>query len=266
MPAHSRGPLYPERLPYLQRMPPPSAAAELVRWFWITRWQLAPGQTSRQHLIAYPAFNLVIEPELIGLYGPTTRASFRDLSGAGWAIGALLWPAAVRSFTPDPSALVAKSLLLSEPALHHQVEAAMAAHRLDAAVTQFSSWLVERVGPPTPEALLANRLVAAAEEPDALRVGDLATTLAVSARTVQRLAQAHVGLSPAALIRRRRIQEAAERLRLQPEIDLARLAVETGYADQAHLTHDFARILGLTPGSYRRSQADPAQAECGDDA
>ena len=247
-------------------MLPPSTAAELVRWFWVTRWQLAPGQTSRQHLIAYPAFNLVIEPDRIGLYGPTMRASFRDLSGAGWAIGALLWPAAVRSFTPDPGALVAGSLLLSESALHHGVGAAMADGCASEAVAQLSSWLVERVGSLSRDALLANHLVVAAEESDVLRVGDVATRLGVSARTVERLARAHIGVTPAALIRRRRIQEAAERLRLQPEVDLAQLAVETGYADQAHLTHDFARILGLTPGNYRRAQAELGKADQGIDA
>jgi AraC-like DNA-binding protein len=238
----------------------------LVRWFWITRWQLAGGQTSRQHLIAYPAFNLVIEPGSIGLYGPTTRASFRDLNGFGWAIGALLWPAAVRSFTPDPSALMDGSLLLSEAALHQHVAAAMARDRPSEAVAQFSSWLVERVGPLGRDALLANQLVAVAEESDALRVGDLAGKLAVSARTVERLARTHIGVTPAALIRRRRIQEAAERLRLQPELDLAQLAVEIGYADQAHLSHDFARILGLTPGNYRRAQAGPGKADPASDA
>ncbi len=255
MPAESRGPLYPELLPTLHRAPPLPAAAPLVRWFWITRWQLEPGQVSRQHLIAYPAFNLVVEPPQVGLHGPTTRASFRDLSGSGWAIGALLRPAAVRAFVSDPREVVDDTVWLSEPVLPQQLATVLAGAGAQAAAAHFSSWLIERVGEPSADALLANQLAEEAERPGLLRTSELAERLGVGVRRIERLAQAHLGVTPAALIRRRRIQEAAERLREQPAIDLARLAAETGYTDQAHLTRDFARVLGVTPGSYRRTQA-----------
>ncbi len=55
------------------------------------------------------------------------------------------------------------------------------------------------------------------------------------------------------MIRRRRLQEAAERLRTNPDADLATVAAEFGYADQAHLSRDFRAVLGLTPSSYRAS-------------
>jgi len=101
--------------------------------------------------------------------------------------------------------------------------------------------------------LLANRLAELAEDPGVRRVGTIAEQLAVSERTLQRLARTYVGLSPAALIRRRRLQEAAERIRDDPEADLAALATELGYTDQSHLTNEFARVLGFTPASYRRT-------------
>ncbi len=53
------------------------------------------------------------------------------------------------------------------------------------------------------------------------------------------------------MIRRRRLQEAAERVREDPAVPLAVLATELGYADQAHLTRDFRAVLDFTPGSYR---------------
>jgi transcriptional regulator GlxA family with amidase domain len=61
----------------------------------------------------------------------------------------------------------------------------------------------------------------------------------------------HVGLSPAAMIRRRRLQEAAQRVRENPEADLASIAAELGYADHAHLTRDFQAVLGIAPRTYR---------------
>jgi len=62
-------------------------------------------RVSRQYLVAFPASNLVVEPHKVGLSGPSTRRSYRDLTGTGWAVGALLHPAAVPSFTGAPADL-----------------------------------------------------------------------------------------------------------------------------------------------------------------
>jgi AraC-like DNA-binding protein len=254
----SRGTLFPRELPEFHRLPPGTQVEHLVRWFWITRWNLPDGEISRQQVISYPALNLVVEDGGVGLAGPGTRVGHRDLFGSGWAVGVLLRPAAVPAFTDDPGALRDRYEPLDEPALHAEVAAVMAdpspAGRTVAAAA-LSAWLVARVGEPGDDALLANRLVAAAEDPAVQRVGTLAGRLATSERTVQRLARRYVGLTPAALIRRRRVQEAAERLRDDPGTDLAALATELGYTDQAHLTNEFSRVLGSSPAGYRRVAA-----------
>jgi AraC-like DNA-binding protein len=54
------------------------------------------------------------------------------------------------------------------------------------------------------------------------------------------------------MIRRRRVQEAAERLRTDPDTTLAAVAADLGYSDHAHLANEFRSVLGLTPGAYRR--------------
>jgi len=50
-----------------------------------------------------------------------------------------------------------------------------------------------------------------------------------------------------------RLQELARALAVQPEPDLAALAVDLGYTNQAHLTRDFTTAVGTTPGAYARS-------------
>jgi AraC-like DNA-binding protein len=259
MPGSARGTLYPKRLPELYRLTPGPAAGPLVRWFWITRWSLPEGEVSRQEVISFPALNLVVENGLVGLAGPTTHADHTDLFGSGWAIGALLRPAMVPVFTADPGSLRDRYDPFEAPDLHATVAAAMTADSdagRTAAAERFASWLVARAGDPPEEALLANRLAELAEEPGIRRVGALAERLAVSERTLQRLARTYIGLSPAALIRRRRLQEAAGRIRDDPDADLAALATELGYTDQAHLTNEFARVLGYTPARYRRTLFD----------
>src|SRR5262249_4656762 len=82
--------------------------------------------SSRQHLIAFPACNLVVEPGAVGLAGPSTGSSYRDLTGTGWAVGALLQPAAVPHFAADPAALRDTYQPVDLPVLHEPVRRAPA--------------------------------------------------------------------------------------------------------------------------------------------
>ena len=47
---------------------------------------------------------------------------------------------------------------------------------------------------------------------------------------------------------------AAQRLREDRAVTVSRIAAELGYADHAHLTADFRRVLGLTPSGYREER------------
>ena len=253
----TRGVLYPARLPQFHRLPAPADVTELVAWFWIPEWDIEPGRSSRQEIVAYPALNLVVDAEGVVLSGATTRVSHRDLRGRGWAVGALLRPAAVAALIDDPVSLVDGERALDVPGvaeLHAAVVAAMAARegRRERAVEGFSRWLVARVGAVEEPARQANALMEVLMgEHAALTPEEAATRLAVSVRTLQRMTHRHVGLSPATMIRRRRLQEAAQRVREQPDVDLASIAAELGYADHAHLTRDFRAVLGIAPRAYR---------------
>ncbi len=254
----TRGILYPARLPQFTRVPPGAAATDLVEWFWIPEWDIAPGRSSRQEVVAYPASNLVVEGGGVGLFGPTTRRSHRDLTGRGWAVGALLRPAAVGALATDAAALVDASVSIHAPELVRAVSEAMddpdAPARHPRAVEAFSSWLARRVGGVGDEQRLANDMAALLmTDPEIVRVEEAAARLAISARTLQRLARRYVGLTPSAMIRRRRLQEAAQRVRDDPDADLAAIAAELGYADHAHLTNDFRSVLAFTPSSYRHA-------------
>lgn len=245
-----RGVLYPARLPRFTRLPPGEVAAGLVEWYWIPQWELPAGVESRQALLPYPAANLAVEPDGVTLWGVTTRAGERVLRGSGWAVGALLRPAALLRLSAAPADLADRHTVLDEPALQAAVAAAMPDPQ--AAARLVEAWIVDRVGEPTPEARLANAMAGLLmTDPTILRLDDAAARLRVSARTLQRLAHRSVGLPPAAMIRRRRLQEAAQRVRDDPEATMAEIAADLGYADQAHLANDFRTVLGLTPSDYR---------------
>ena len=256
-----RGILYPAALPTFTRFAAPERVAGLVRWFWIPEWNLEAGRVSRQDIIAFPACNLVVERSVVGVAGPTTRRSFRDLTGSGWAVGALLLPAAAPQLGVEPDRLRDSHVAMELPDLQARVVAAMTGagsppERRATAVEAFSDWVAEQLTPPDDEGTLANAMARLVDEDaEVLRVGDVADALGVSVRTVQRLASRYIGMPPAAMIRRRRLQEAAQRLREEPGTELAALAAELGYADQAHLANDVRTVLGLTPSRYRGAVA-----------
>lgn len=78
-----------------------------------------------------------------------------------------------------------------------------------------------------------------------------ARAIGVSRRGLERAFRIAVGLSPAAYSRLRRIDHCARELRREGAA-LSALALDAGYADQAHFCREFRQIVGLSPGAYRR--------------
>jgi len=245
------GTLDPERLPSrFRRQQPLADHSEVVGWWWISEWDLPEGTTAPQRVLAFPTSNLVVETTMVVLSGPTTRASTKVLSGSGWVLGALLRPAAVAALTSDPGRMRDRHEVFTAPELHQLVADASS---LDEATRDFGLWLLNSVGHLKDEAVLANRLLdATMAEPGLSSVGALANHLGVSERTVHRLAQRYIGLTPYMMIRRRRLQEAAQQVRQEPQCSLAEIAARHGFVDQAHLTREFRQALGTTPRGYRQ--------------
>lgn len=82
------------------------------------------------------------------------------------------------------------------------------------------------------------------------RVEWLADALGISDRQLRRRFHRFVGYGPKTLdriLRFRRLVSQSPAIR-SGDGDLARLAAELGYADQAHMTRDCVALSGLTPG------------------
>ena len=81
-------------------------------------------------------------------------------------------------------------------------------------------------------------------------VEEIARRHAVSTRTLQRLFRRHVGVGPKWVLRRYRLQEAAEQLAAGERSDWTRLALDLGYFDHAHFIRDFRAVVGRSPSEY----------------
>ena len=89
------------------------------------------------------------------------------------------------------------------------------------------------------------------------RVEWLADALGISDRQLRRRFRRFVGYGPKTLdrvLRFRRLVSQSPAIR-SGDGDLARLAAELGYADQAHMTRDCVALSGLTPGRLAATRA-----------
>jgi AraC-like DNA-binding protein len=64
------------------------------------------------------------------------------------------------------------------------------------------------------------------------------------------------GLSAGQWLTRLRIDQAGERLR-QGDAPIVEVALACGYADQTAFTRQFRKVVGLSPGAYRRARRSP---------
>lgn len=258
----SRGPLIPSGpgRADLRRLPPSDAVADLVRHFWIARWEVPDGAVHEQRVLTYPACNVVVESDAGRFYGPVTALSRKRLTGAAAAFGVLLQPAAGALLSDVPLPELADSHRESGDFgfdVGASIAAALDAGSADDAVADFERWLTRRLPDGADEAgLLINRITDAVEQDTSIsRVRDLAGRFALTDRSLQRLVRERVGMHPKWLIQRRRLQDAAHRMATGAAPNLARLAHALEYADQAHFTRDFSAVVGLTPSQYIRQLA-----------
>ncbi|HEX4710094.1 AraC family transcriptional regulator [Phenylobacterium sp.] len=80
----------------------------------------------------------------------------------------------------------------------------------------------------------------------------LAGVAGLSPSHFHRAFRASMGAPPHRWLTARRIRRAQE-LMLNPDKSLADVAIETGFADQPHFTRTFSRVLGVSPGAWRRA-------------
>lgn len=89
------------------------------------------------------------------------------------------------------------------------------------------------------------------EDRTIIKVEQLSQRTGMSVRQLQRLFHKYVGVTPKWVIKRFRLQEAAERIEKDASKPWAELAIELGYFDQAHFIKDFKAVLGKSPAAYR---------------
>src|SRR5215213_8080267 len=215
----------------------------LMQRFWIPVWSVPPGQEAPQRVLQYPVSLVVIAADYARFYGVVSGLSTTTLTGTGWAVGLMCAPAAGALVAGGPMSEytdrhvdVVDVLGAAGEQLTTRVREAMAtdpvapaAHA--AAMAAFGDALRPFL-PVDDDGLMVNRVVAFVEgDREVTRVAQVCERFGLSERALQRLLQRRLGLTPKWLIQRRRLQEAAERLR-GGSAGVGDVAALLGYADQ----------------------------------
>lgn len=89
---------------------------------------------------------------------------------------------------------------------------------------------------------------------ECIRVSDLSCLARSSPSYFSSAFKRTFGISPHAYLMTRRISRAVE-LMLGSDAPLSQIAINCGFADQAHFSRQFRRTMGATPSTWRRERA-----------
>lgn len=246
----------------VRRVAPSERWRPFIEYHWIVRWECP--ETYEQQVIPQPCVHVSAEPHdgrpRLLVNGITREPFVRRLSGTGHVLGAAFKPASFRAVLgadlgsvsgrivpmgdlvgPDDSAAAGE--ILRPDATDEQMVTALEGHLdgLGAVVAD-------------PHADVVNALVAEAEQDRSLiRAEQLAARAGVSLRTLQRQFTGYLGIGPKWVVQRFRLLDAAAAAHDGAPTDWARLAVELGFSDQAHLTRAFTAVVGTPPATYERN-------------
>lgn len=173
----------------------------------------------------YPAVHLDINATLVTSDGITTAgAAFAHIDMA---------LSVVQKRSPALADAVARYLLIGTRASQASFAAPTMLARNNPVLVAFEEWVRTHLA-------------------GAARVAEAAKAVGVSERTLQRITQASLGLSPLAFINQIRLDEATHLLRTDPALSADTIAARVGFQHGSTLGALFRRQRGTTLGALRR--------------
>ena len=227
-------------------------------------WEQRAPVAWEQRVVPDACVDLIWSGERLTIAGPDTRARLVALAPGTRIVGVRLRPGAagavlglpaseLQDETPDAADVIGRDY--ADALLGALVGVARARHDASRAGNDPHAILLAAIegragSSPDP---LVRAAVAALDRPHA-RVAAVAAELGVSARQLQRRVTDAVGYGPKTLARVLRFR----RLQALPAAPLVELALEAGYADQAHMTSEVTHLAGISPVRFLKDRTPTA--------
>ena len=221
-------------------------------------WELPPEREGSVTLLPHPCVNVVLDRGRLTVSGVGRERFTYVYRGEGRVFGVKFRPGAFLPFLGRPLADITDTVLPAEqlwgPAATALAGRMTCVRGADELVALVEAFLRERRPAPDPQVELVGRIVAALLHDRLIsRVDDVTERFGISPRTLQRLFQRYVGVSPKWVLRRYRLHEAAAALEREQHRPWAEVAAELGYFDQSHFIRDFTAAVGMTPVAYAQA-------------
>jgi AraC-like DNA-binding protein len=234
---------------------PGEALAPFVEHFWTVAWDVAEQEIAE--VLPHPSVHLVLEAGNSRVAGVPKGRFTRRLEGKGRVLGTKFRPGGFRPFLAAPvSSLTGRTVPIEEifGTAAEGLEKQALGYADPVRGFEMVQAFLEQLRPkPDPQIDLASQIAErAATDREITRVEHLTAAFGLGTRTLQRLFSEYVGVSPKSIIQRYRLHEAAERIATGAPIDWPDLALDLGYADQAHFIRDFRRLVGKSPAEYAK--------------
>jgi len=224
-----------------RELAPPDDVAESVACVW-------ESVSSGGLILPDGCVDLVWGGDRLVIAGPATQAARAGVAPGVEVFGVRFRLGAAGAGIGMPAAELADLSVDAEEVLGRGVSERVAEGGLPALV----ALVRERLQPVDP----LTRAAALAMARPETRVAELGRQIGLSERQLRRRFLDAVGYGPKTLARILRFQHFLQLSRSGD--DLARLALDAGYADQAHLTREARRLSGRTPAELVASGAGPA--------
>lgn len=236
----------------LKRFAPCPKLQQVVEHYWLVRWDLTGKPDYLQRNLPHPSQHLVIDPQKgSGVRGVVKRSFHYRLSGKGQVFGVKFRPGAFSAFYSNPvhkltdHTLALKDFWGEEASKWEMLFEEQPPEQL---VKAMDRKLITMKPSFEEAAREAGQLVLAIEtDPELCSTAQVAAYGKVSVRSLQRLFQRYIGVSPKWVVERYRMIAAVEAINNGVPVDLTKLAHRLGYFDQAHFSKAFSALVGVPP-------------------
>jgi len=214
-------------------------------------WEQRIDARHEQRVVPDACVDLIWSGHRLTIAGPDTRARLVSLDPGTRIVGVRLRPGVAGAVLGLPA-----TELCDEAPDAHEVLGRDAAEALFAELHAGGDphailrRAVEVRAERSPDRLV-RAAITALDRPDA-RVAEVADDLGLSARQLQRRVADAVGYGPKTLARVLRFRRLQALAASQPA--LVDLALDAGYADQAHMTAEVTRLAGLSPVRFLKDR------------
>jgi AraC-like DNA-binding protein len=238
------------------RRRPADDLSHLIAHYWMIRWDLRGCEPHIAESLPHPNVHVIFEPSGSVVAGVHTHKFSRVLEGQAQVFGVKFKPGGFRPFLKFATSKLADRMVPVQRIFGAKVKAlqdvVLSSKSEKEKVKAADAFFRARLPKPDKTIALAGALVDRIFwEREIKTVDDLVNRAGIGKRSLQRLFNEYVGVSPKWVIRRYRLHELIERTHSGEELNWSQLALDLGYFDQAHLINDFRSITGYSPKEYQ---------------